>query len=103
MLKTVRKTIADNLLLRRGEHVLAAVSGGPDSVALLRILEILSAEYSLKITVAHLNHGLRGEEADRDEEFVRILSEKKNLAFIARRVDIRERQKKTGRSLGQNF
>lgn len=99
MLKTVRKTIADNLLLRRGEHVLAAVSGGPDSVALLRILEILSAEYSLKITVAHLNHGLRGEEADRDEEFVRILSEKKSLAFITKRVDIRERQKKTGRSL----
>ncbi|MHB8092171.1 MAG: tRNA lysidine(34) synthetase TilS [Syntrophales bacterium] len=102
MLNTVRKTIADNLLLRRGEHVLAAVSGGPDSVALLRILEILAGEYSLKITVAHLNHGLRGEDANRDEDFVRILSEKRNIAFITKRVDIRERQKKTGKSIEES-
>ncbi|MBW6485909.1 MAG: tRNA lysidine(34) synthetase TilS [Syntrophobacterales bacterium] len=102
MLNTVRKTIADNLLLRQGEHVLAAVSGGPDSVALLRILEILAGEYSLKITVAHLNHGLRGDDADRDEDFVRILSEKRNIAFITKRVDVRERQKKTGKSMEES-
>jgi len=99
MLKTVRKTIADNHLLRRGEHVLVAVSGGPDSVALLRILEILAGEYALKITAAHLNHGLRGEEAERDEEFVRILSEKKKIDFITKKVDVRARQKKTGKSI----
>jgi len=99
MLKVVRKTIADNCLLRSGEHVLAAVSGGPDSVALLRILEILAGESSLKITVAHLNHCLRGEDADRDEDFVRILCRQRNMAFIAKRVDVRERQEKTGKSI----
>ena len=99
MLKVVRKTIADNRLLRSGEYVLAAVSGGPDSVALLRVLEILAGEYSLKIAVAHLNHCLRGEDAERDEEFVRILCRQKNMAFITKRVDIRERQKRTGKSM----
>jgi tRNA(Ile)-lysidine synthase len=99
MLNTVRKTVADNHLLRGGDHVLAAVSGGPDSVALLRILEILAGEYSLKITVAHLNHGLRGEEADREEEFVRGLSREMRVAFISKRVDIRTRQRQAGKSL----
>jgi tRNA(Ile)-lysidine synthase len=99
MLEIVRKTIADNRLLQNGDHVLVAVSGGPDSVALLRILEILSGEYSLKITVAHLNHGLRGKEGDREEEFVRALSNKKNLPFISEKVNIGELRGKNGGSL----
>ena len=62
MLKTVAETIEAFSMLAFGDHVLAAVSGGPDSVALLRALVILSPRYGLRLTTAHLNHGLRGEE-----------------------------------------
>jgi tRNA(Ile)-lysidine synthase len=52
-------------------HVVAAVSGGADSMALLRILLALAPELALRVTACHVNHGLRGETADRDEAFVR--------------------------------
>ena len=49
----------------------AAVSGGADSMALLRILLALQPEFGYELSVCHVNHGLRGEKADRDEAFVR--------------------------------
>ena len=49
----------------------AAVSGGADSMALLRILLALQPEFGYELSVCHVNHGLRGETADRDEAFVR--------------------------------
>ncbi|MCL4206385.1 MAG: tRNA lysidine(34) synthetase TilS [Pirellulaceae bacterium] len=60
--------------------VLAAVSGGPDSVALLRALVATRRPGSGRLIVAHFNHRLRGEESDEDERFVRRLSEKLGLA-----------------------
>lgn len=99
MLDTVTKTITDNVLLQNGDHVLVAVSGGPDSVALLRIFEILLSEYSLKITVAHLNHGLRGEDADREEDFVRILSQKMDVAFVSKKIDLLNHKRIKGKSI----
>ena len=99
MLNTVRKTVAVHHLLERGEHVLAAVSGGPDSVALLRVLQLLQKEYELHIAVAHLNHGLRGEESDNEEEFVRLISRKMDLDFFTKKADIGKLQKNTGKSL----
>ena len=99
MLKTVRRTIKRFSMLSAGDHVLVAVSGGPDSVALLRILTILAPEYGLRLTIAHLNHGLRGDEADSDETFVRRQAEEMGLPFISRQVDIRALQKGSGRSL----
>ncbi len=56
-------------MLTRGDHLVVAVSGGPDSVALLRALILLSSEYRLHLTTAHLNHGLRGTEARRRSGF----------------------------------
>ncbi len=99
MVDTVTKTITDNVLLQNGDHVLVAVSGGSDSVALLRIFEILLSEYSLKITVAHLNHGLRGEEADREEDFVRILSQKMDVAFVSKKIDLLNHKGINGKSI----
>jgi len=58
-------------LLPRGGHVLCAVSGGADSVCLLHWLNGLRDEYGFKLTAAHYNHQLRGEQSLRDEEFVR--------------------------------
>lgn len=88
MLNKIRKTIAAQAMLSQGDHLLVAVSGGPDSVALLRILRLLAGEYGLSLTAAHLNHGLRGEEADAEEAFVRRLSAEMGLACICKKMDI---------------
>lgn len=63
------------------------VSGGADSVALLRVLDERSGELGLVLHVAHLHHGLRGAEADEDAEFVRELAEELKLPFHEARVD----------------
>ena len=60
-------------MLRPGDTVAAAVSGGADSVALLAALLALSERLDVRVTAVHVNHGLRGQEADRDEAFVRAL------------------------------
>jgi tRNA(Ile)-lysidine synthase len=99
MLKKVRKTITDSSLLERGDHLLLAVSGGPDSVALLWALVLLSIEYELKLTTAHLNHGLRGAEAEAEERFVHSLCAGMGINCISRTVDIRILQKGKGKSL----
>lgn len=56
-----------------GDGILAAVSGGADSVCLLLVLEELSEDLGIHLAAFHLNHGLRGTEADRDEAYVREL------------------------------
>ncbi len=70
------------------DHVLAGVSGGPDSIALLLFLIEIKEKYSLNIGVAHLNHMLRGKEAERDEEFVRSLAEKFSIPFFVGKKDV---------------
>ena len=67
-----------------------ALSGGADSVALLRILAARSRELGLAIHAAHLHHGLRGAEADGDLEFCRELAAKLGLPFHDARVDTRQ-------------
>jgi len=99
MLKRVRKTIADSALLERGDHLLAAVSGGPDSVALLWTLALLSFEYDLRLTTAHLNHGFRDAEAQGEEAFVHSLCAGMGINCISKTVDIRALKKGSGKSL----
>ncbi|MFZ0241961.1 MAG: tRNA lysidine(34) synthetase TilS [Desulfobacterales bacterium] len=73
ILATVRRTITDYEMAGSGAAVLVGVSGGPDSVALLQILQYLTPEYGWRLAVAHLNHGLR-READDDAGFVAALA-----------------------------
>ena len=81
----------DTTLLRPGLRLAVAVSGGADSVALLRALAEQNREpgreLGLVLHVAHLHHGLRGAEADADLEFVRVLAARLNLPFHDARVD----------------
>jgi tRNA(Ile)-lysidine synthase len=75
MIETVvRDTVARHDMLSPGERVLVAVSGGPDSTALLSILIGLSREFRLDLHVAHLDHGWRGRAGARDAEFVRRMA-----------------------------
>ncbi|MCS7225170.1 MAG: tRNA lysidine(34) synthetase TilS, partial [Armatimonadetes bacterium] len=97
----VATAITEFHMLEEGEPVVVAVSGGPDSLTLLHILHRLSAEKGWKLTVAHLNHCLRGEEADEDEAFVREVAEKLGLPFQCQRVNVRELAKKEKMSLAQ--
>ena len=73
-----------------GDRVCVAVSGGADSVALLRVLLELRAELGVVLTVAHFNHRLRGEDSEADEAFVADLARHHGLEFFAGRADVRE-------------
>ena len=70
MLEKVLKYVRDQQLLRPGERVAVACSGGADSVALLHILAELREELGFVLAVAHFHHQIRGAEADSDQRFV---------------------------------
>lgn len=84
------ETIEQYHMLRQGGRVVAAVSGGADSVCLLALLCGLRGELGIQVRAVHVHHGLRGDEADRDAEFVRQLCEGFKVPFALRRVDVRE-------------
>jgi tRNA(Ile)-lysidine synthase len=95
----VRNTIRNYGMLADGEHVLVAVSGGPDSTALLHILHALTKELHLRLTVAHLNHCIRGTEGDADQDFVRRMSAGLDLPFILEVIDIKRESQEQQRNL----
>lgn len=74
-------------LIRSGEYIVVAVSGGPDSVALLHIMNSLARRNGFKIHAAHVNHGLR-EEADQDEQFVTDLCLDWDIALTTTKTDV---------------
>ena len=80
-------------MFSRGDSVLMAVSGGPDSVALAHVLLNLSVEYFLRPAIAHLNHCLRGPDADRDAEFVSALARQLGVPIYAQKKDVRALQR----------
>jgi tRNA(Ile)-lysidine synthase len=75
-------------LLRAGDRLGVAVSGGADSVALLRLLLDLKAELGIVLSVVHLNHKLRGTASDADEAFVSSLAQQFKLEFHSRSADV---------------
>lgn len=84
---TVRATAARHRMLLPGDRVLVAVSGGPDSVALLHALHLLAAPDALSLHVAHVHHGLRPE-ADQDAAFVEELAGRFGLPVSVDRVTV---------------
>ncbi|MEW6139589.1 MAG: tRNA lysidine(34) synthetase TilS [Thermodesulfobacteriota bacterium] len=83
----VRRTIVDHGMISPGDTVVTAVSGGPDSVALLRILYLLSTDLRFSIIVAHVDHKLRPESAQ-DALFVENVSEDLGLEVVTTEADV---------------
>ena len=88
MIDTVRNNIEKYKLLENTDTVLAAVSGGPDSMAMLYCLYQLREKLGFKLLVAHVNHGVRGELAKRDQDFVQEISKELGLDYYTTNVDM---------------
>jgi tRNA(Ile)-lysidine synthase len=88
MLSRVAETIRRYRMFAPGQHVGVAVSGGADSVCLLHVLLELAPQWDLRLSVLHLNHGLRGDESRQDEQFVRQLAARLALPAAVRAVDV---------------
>jgi tRNA(Ile)-lysidine synthase len=86
----VLSDIRRHQLLKAGDRVGVAVSGGIDSVALLRLLLELRGELGIVLSVVHFNHKLRGKESDNDEQFVSELSRAHGLEFLSENEDVAE-------------
>jgi tRNA(Ile)-lysidine synthase len=82
-----------------GAPVLAAVSGGVDSMCLLHLLHTWGAQHGFSVTVAHFNHGLRGETALRDQEFVRQYCAAHQIPFLSDSGDTRALAEAEGKSI----
>ncbi|MDD5722723.1 MAG: tRNA lysidine(34) synthetase TilS [Syntrophales bacterium] len=98
-MRKVRNTIEKHAMLAPGDRVGVALSGGADSVALLHVLANFVEEYALELFVLHLNHGIRGDEADRDEAFVRSLAESMGVPLVSERVSVPQLRRERGGSL----
>ncbi len=96
--KKVMSFIKDRDLIASGDRILIGLSGGADSVCLLTVLQRLAEELSVELGAFHVNHGLRGEDADRDEDFSAKLCKSFGVPFFAIRENVPERAKewKTG-------
>lgn len=79
MLNKLLTQIRDHRMVQPGDTVICAVSGGADSVALLFALYLLREKLQIRLEAAHFNHGLRGEESQRDEAFVRSLCDRYDI------------------------
>jgi tRNA(Ile)-lysidine synthase len=85
-------------LIRGGERIVLAVSGGPDSVALLHVAFAMKNAFPMDCAVAHLEHGLRGRDSLRDQTFVRSLARELGLPFFTKNASVRAQRLK-GESL----
>lgn len=91
LLHRVVRTIRSRGLLNRGQHVLIAVSGGPDSIALLCLLHRLKISWRLTLTAVHCNYGLRGDESDADQAFVESVCRRLDIPLRTIKLEVRNR------------
>ena len=98
MLTKVYKFISENNMLSSGDTAVCGLSGGADSVALLLSLYQLREKLGITVEALHVNHCIRGEESDSDEEFCRKLCKSLDIAFTAVRCDVVSQSKKWQKS-----
>ncbi len=94
MIQSIKAYVEQNNMLTKGDRIVVGVSGGADSICLLHVLKQLSAEYDLCLIVVHINHGIRGAEADQDELYVRELCQLWELEYRSLSINVVELAKK---------
>jgi len=90
LINNVCNTIKKYNMLNHGDKVVVGLSGGADSCVLLDVLCRLKDIIGISVVVAHLNHGIRGEEARRDQNFSEIFSKHYNVQFVTSNVNVPE-------------
>ena len=88
MKQKVMETIKKYNLINSKDKIVLGVSGGPDSIAMLDILRQIKDEMNFEMYVAHINHNIRGKEADADEEYVKKYCEKYNIKCFSKKIDV---------------
>lgn len=88
MIERAYRFASEQGLLQPGDHVLVAVSGGVDSLVLLHLLRAWQQQLPLQLTVAHVDHSLRGEESAADLRFVEAIAAAWHLPFISKKIDV---------------
>ena len=88
-------------LLSQGDTVLVALSGGPDSVAMLHYLVACAQARQIDVVACHVNHMLRGSESDLDEQFCEQLCRSLGVAFETHKLDVRSEMKETALGMQQ--
>lgn len=96
MICKVKKTIEKYALLNNVKTVAVGVSGGADSMCLLSILSSLNEEYDIILKAVHINHNLRGEEAKRDEDFVKDYCNKNGISITVFSENVSELAEQSG-------
>lgn len=86
--KQIERYMEQFRMLEGADCVIAGVSGGADSVCLLLVLNEIRKKLDISLIVLHVNHGIRGEEALRDEVFVRELCRNLNVEYVCVHVDV---------------
>src|SRR6266852_8351265 len=103
MKRTLQTRVLDTLerhsMIRSGDRIGVGVSGGADSVALLRLLSGLREKLGITIFVLHFHHQLRGTEADEDECFVKNLAAQWQLEFVPDRANVAGEARRNGWNL----
>ena len=86
-------------LIENNDIIVVGFSGGPDSVFLVEMLKKLQHFFNFKIYLVHINHLLRGEDADSDENFSFEYAKKNNLEIFIKRIPVKEIAKEIGKTL----
>lgn len=96
MIEKVIENIEQNQMFNYGDKVVVGFSGGPDSACLVHVLHTLKERLGIEVIAAHVNHCLRGEEADRDEQYVEEFCKKIGIQCYIKREDIHKVSKENG-------
>lgn len=94
MIERVKKYIRENQMLKAGDIVAAGVSGGADSIAMLHILKSIQEEFGFFLEAVHVHHGIRGDEADRDENLVKKICQEWKIPFQSYHYPVPELSRK---------
>ena len=84
----VIKNVYKHKLIKENDNIILGLSGGPDSMVLLHILLYVRERISFNLVVAHVNHGVRGEEALKDEKFTEKVAKEFELDFFSTKADM---------------